>query len=429
MRTMLFKFPVIIAGLLAFGGCVKEKCSRITTKTIYTPILMAEADYWASVKTEAPQEIGQPGKIYVKDQFIYVNEPYKGVHIIDNSNPRSPKNVAFLNIRGNVDIAIKGNTLYADSYADLAVFNISDPLHIAFSKKLDGVVNYPVNAAGLMMGQSVRNNDSMVVGYNTRDTTYPCDCEDKEGLIMYDNMGYKLNSASYSATAQAGGGTGKGGSMARFTIAKDYLYTVNWNALKAFDVSDAANPVHKGEQNVGIGGIETIFPYGEYLFIGSTTAMYIYDIINPAAPQRRSSVTHFKACDPVVVEGTKAYVTVRSGSNCGGNINELMVFDISNVDQPVKLASYQMKNPFGLGVSNGRLFICEGTFGLRFMQGTDVTKISTTKLIEGINTYDVIPYDNNQHLLVSAADGVYQYDYTAMNNPVLLSKINVKNRP
>jgi hypothetical protein len=59
------------------------------------------------------------------------------------------------------------------------------------------------------------------------------------------------------------------------------------------------------------------------------------------------------------------------------------------------------------------------------MQGTDFTSISTTKLIEGLTTYDVIPY-SDKNLLVSAADGVYQYDYTAMNNPVLLSKINIK---
>jgi len=422
MRIMLLKFSVIVAGMLALGGCVKEKCSRITTQTIYTPMVMAKADYWASVKSEAPQEIGVPGKIYVKDQYIFVNEISKGIHVIDNSDPRAPKNVAFLNIRGNVDIAIKGNTLYADSYADLVVFNIVDPLHISFVKKLDNIIAYPINSAGLMMGQSVRNNDSMVVGYNTRDTTYECDCAKRNEWLVYDNAGYSLNESAYKAS----NGTGKGGSMARFTIAKDYLYTVNWNQLKAFDISNAANPVHKGEQNIG-GGIETIFPYGDYLFIGSTNAMFIYDIINPAAPKKRSTATHFRACDPVVVEGTKAYVTVRSGAACGGNINELQVFDVANVDQPIKLASYQMKNPFGLGVSNGKLFICEGTFGLRFMQGTDFASISTTKLIEGFTTYDVIPY-SDKNLLVSAMDGVYQYDYSAMNNPVLLSKISIKKR-
>lgn len=420
MRTMLFKLPVIIAGLLAFSGCVKEKCSRITTQTIYTPVLMAKADYWASVKSEAPKEIGSPGKIYVKDQYIFVNEPQKGIHIIDNSNPKAPKNVSFLNIKGNVDMAIKGNTLYADSYGALVVFNIDDPQHISFVKKIEDILPLPVNVDGLMMGMFLRHRDSMVVGYTSRDTTFECDCVKQNEWLVYDNAGYSLTASSFKSNS----GTGKGGSMARFTIAKDYLYTINSYQLKAFDISDAKNPVAKGEQQV-TGGIETIFPYGDYLFIGSTSAMFIYDIIDPAAPKKRSMATHFRACDPVVVEGNKAYVTVRSGAICGGNINELQVFDVSNVDQPVKLATYQMKNPFGLGVSNGRLFICEGTFGLRFMNGTDATFIFTTKLVDGLNTYDVIPY-SDKNLLVSAADGVYQYDYTNMNNPELLSKINIK---
>lgn len=422
MRIMLLRFSVIIAGMLALGGCVKEKCSRITTTTIYTPVYMAKADYWASVKSEAPKEIGIPGKIYVKDQYIFVNEADKGIHIIDNSNPRAPKNTAFLNIRGNVDMAIKGNTLYADSYGALLVFNIIDPLHISFVKKIEDVLPLPVNANGLMLGMYIRNRDSMVVGYTTRDTTYACDCEKpRSEFLMYDNAGYSLNTASFKSNS----GTGKAGSMARFAIAKDHLYTVNWSNLKIFDISDAGNPVAKGDQFIGGGGIETIFPYGEHLFIGSSSAMFIYDIINPAVPKKRSMATHFRACDPVVVEGNKAYVTVRSGVSCGGNINELQVFDVANVDQPIKLATYPMKNPFGLGISNGRLFICEGTFGLRFMEGTSATNILTTKLIDGLNTYDVIPY-SDKNLLVSAADGVYQYDYSAMNNPVLLSKINIK---
>lgn len=428
MRTMLFKLPVIIASFLVFGGCVKEKCSRTITYKIYTPVSMAKADYLASIKAEAPREIGTTGKIYVKDQYIYVNELYKGIHVIDNSNPRSPKNVAFVNIMGNVDLAIKDNTLYADSYGSLAVFNISDPLHITLTRKIDSAVNYMVNSVGLMMGQSYLYKDSIVVEYTSRDTAYTCDCTVRNGgaaFLMSDNSGAGLPSSSFSA--KSGSSTGKGGSMARFTIAKDHLYTVNWAYLKTYDISDAPNPVSKGEQVVA-GGIETIFPFGEHLYIGSTSALFIYDIINPAVPKRRSSVSHFRACDPVVVEGTTAYVTIRSGVTCGGTFNQLLVFDVSNVDLPVKLATYDLKNPHGLGVNNGRLFICEGVYGLRFMTGNDVTKIATTKLLGGLDAYDVISYDAQQRLLVSAADGLYQYDYSAMNNPVLLSKINAKNR-
>lgn len=411
------KFPVMIAVIVALGGCAKDKCTKIVQRKVYTPVLMALTDYWASIKSEEPKEIGRTGKIYVKDQYIFVNEPYLGIHVIDNSTPASPQKISFLNVMGNIDIAIKGNYLYADSYNDLTVFDISNPRNITFVNRLPDATAYPISADGLVMGWKMYP-DSIVTGFTSRDTTY-CDCSTNDNMLLFASS---EAASSYSNKTQQ---TGKGGSMARFTIAGDYLYTVNHSQLKAFNLSNAAAPVFKGTQNIN-SGIETIFPYGDYLFIGSQNAMYIYDIANPAAPAQRSMVTHFRACDPVVVEGNKAYVTVRSGAACAGNLNQLQVFDISNVDNPIKLSTTEMKNPHGLGIDNGKLFICEGIFGLRFMNASDVMNITTTKLVDGFITYDVIPFENQHRLLVSARDGIYQYDYSAMNNPQLLSKIAVK---
>ncbi len=411
------KFLVVVALLCAWtlSGCLKDKCHRTVTRKIYTPVFMTVNDYWATMKMEKPRDIHQTGKIYIKDQYIFVNAPDSGIHIIDNSDPAAPRNISFLRLVGNRDMAIKGNTLYADGFADLAVYDISDPRNITLMKQLPAVLNFPVNEEGLIMGR-YKTPDSVIVGYTARDTTYSCDCETGPGLV-YDAALYSNSGGSKSAV-------GKGGSMARFTIVNDFLYTVNMQSLKAFDISNPAVPVPKGEQTIS-SGIETIFPYGKYLFIGSRSAMFIYDIADPAKPARRSAVTHFRACDPVVVEGNKAYVTIRSGNACGGNINQLQVFDVSNVDNPVKLTTVEMKNPFGLGVDKGRLFICEGTFGLRFLNAADVANIVTTKLIEGPETFDVIPYEGQNRLLVSAKDGVYQYDYSSMASPRLLSKISV----
>lgn len=411
------RFLVMIAVIVALGGCAKDKCTKIVQRKVYTPILMAVKDYWGSIKSEAPKEIGMTGKIYVKDQYIFVNEPYKGIHVIDNSTPASPQKISFLNVMGNMDIAIKGNYLYADSYTDLTVFDISDPRDITFVKRLAGATGYLVSQDGLVTGWKT-SNDSMVIGYTSRDTSY-CDCSDSENMLYFNSPG---TASSYPGKNQQ---TGKGGSMARFTIAGDYLYAVNYSQLKAFDISNAADPLFKNSQQIN-SVIETIFPYGKYLFIGSQNAMYIYDIINPAAPSQRSMVTHFRACDPVVVEGNKAYVTIRSGSTCAGTLNQLQVFDVSNVDNPIKLSTTEMKNPHGLGIDNGKLFICEGTFGLRFMDASDVRNITTTKLVDGLDTYDVIPFENQHRLLVSARDGIYQYNYSTMANPQLLSKIAVK---
>ncbi|QEH40324.1 LVIVD repeat-containing protein [Chitinophaga sp. XS-30] len=422
MRTSMFAIPIaLLAVVMTFGGCVKEKCNRTVQTKIFTPIWMSMEEYYASAMSTAPVEIEQAGKIYVKDQYLFVNEVLKGIHVIDNSDPAAPKPVSFINILGNIDMAVKGNYLYADSYSDLLVFNISNPLDVRVEKRIPGVINYPTTTEGLVLGYHYAQQDSLIVGYTSRDTTYNYDCAQTWPEMMFDASAQSFASALKS---NSGGGTGKGGSMARFTIAKDHLYTVNYSQLKAFDLGNSADPAFKGEQQIGW-AIETIFPYGEYLFIGSSNAMYIYDIDNPAAPAKRSTVTHFTACDPVVVEGTTAYVTLRTGTTCAGTFNELQVFNVADVDNPVKLATYQMKNPHGLGIDNGKLFICEGVHGLRFLDAPDPLKIKTTKLVEGVNAYDVIPY--NQGLIVSAVNGIYQYDYKNMSNPVLLSKINVKN--
>ncbi len=91
----------------------------------YYPILMERSELDKSVFVRENQEITEPGKIYYKDQMIYLNEKYKGIHVIDNSNPASPEKIAFINIPGCIDIAIKNNNLLADNAIDLVSIDLS----------------------------------------------------------------------------------------------------------------------------------------------------------------------------------------------------------------------------------------------------------------------------------------------------------------
>lgn len=70
--------------------------------------------------------LANPGKIYFKDGYVFINEPGKGIHIIDNKNPREPKQISFINIYGNQDMAIRNNTLYADRTGGLLCLDISN---------------------------------------------------------------------------------------------------------------------------------------------------------------------------------------------------------------------------------------------------------------------------------------------------------------
>ena len=72
--------------------------------------------------------------------------------------------------------------------------------------------------------------------------------------------------------------TGQSGSLARFTILNDYLYTVDNQKLNVFNISNRENPVFVNAVNVGF-DIETLFAYKTYLYIGSRNGMFIYDAV------------------------------------------------------------------------------------------------------------------------------------------------------
>jgi pyrrolidone-carboxylate peptidase len=90
----------------------------------YKAVLMTREQLESSIKTDTPQEMKNPGKIYLKDHFIFIIEKYKGVHIVDNSDRLNPIKKGFIHIPGIVDVAVKGDVLYADNAVDLVALDI-----------------------------------------------------------------------------------------------------------------------------------------------------------------------------------------------------------------------------------------------------------------------------------------------------------------
>lgn len=238
-----------------------------------------------------------------------------------------------------------------------------------------------------------------------------------------------------------GGGTGKGGSMARFTIAGDYIYTVDDHNLKITYIADPANPkeINGFPLHDVSGDIETIFPYDGKLFIGSRSAMYIYDIsVKPKEPQFISKTNHFRSCDPVVAYGNTAYVTLNNASvNCGGRGDFLLLYDITDLKYPVLSKSYQYTgtiHPAGLGVDGpaGKLFVCTNV-GVEVYDITDnavepIKYIGDLTELDGVgilDAYDLIPMDGL--LIVVGKDGLFQFDYTE-EEIILLSSLDLRKK-
>ena len=108
-------------------GCIKDHCTQ--TYSYFVPVYKTSEEVRANIKSNAPREIERTGKLYIRGNYIFLNEIDKGIHIIDNAIPSSPKNVAFIDIPGNMDMAVKGNTLYADAYTVLITLDFTDPLN------------------------------------------------------------------------------------------------------------------------------------------------------------------------------------------------------------------------------------------------------------------------------------------------------------
>ena len=83
-----------------------------------------------------------------------------------------------------------------------------------------------------------------------------------------------------------------------------------------------------------------------------------------------------------------------------------------------------MDSPYGLGIDNKKLFICEGKGGLKTFDATNIMDIKQLQHFKDMNAYDVIPLNNT--LMMIGKDGLYQYDYSNPNSLKLLSKISVK---
>lgn len=155
--------------------------------------------------------------------------------------------------------------------------------------------------------------------------------------------------------------SGVGGSTARFTIQKNHLITIEDRAISVFSLDDPYDPMHIDFFTTNL-TLETIYPFDDdKLLIGTTTgAVIMYH--EPAGTLTQVSFAgHFRSCDPVIAHENYMYVTLRDGTKCGTGetgINQLLVFDISDIRNPIKRKEIEIDQPFGLGISGDHLFIC-----------------------------------------------------------------------
>ncbi|PHQ61379.1 MAG: hypothetical protein COC08_05165, partial [Maribacter sp.] len=222
---------------LGFQSCEKNDDGKYADYLVARPLKISKAEFRNSVDIIAPRPIEESGKIYAYKNYIFVNDKYRGVHVIDNSDPKAPKKISFIKIAGNVDISVKDDYLYADSITDLMVLDISDMNNIKIVNRLENVLrdNIVLPAdADFFEWEDIDYSTEMIIGWET--------VTERRLIEEFENKNGTRGDVFAMAEALNSTSVGQGGSLARFKIVNDFLYAVDSHSINIFNISDLENP-------------------------------------------------------------------------------------------------------------------------------------------------------------------------------------------
>lgn len=340
----------------------------------------------------------KPGKICLDGNRLYVVVPGWGVRVFDIKNLAAVREIRFIRVDGIVDIAVHGEYLYANQYRDLVLLKVPlDPAvePVEVKRNRDVFENIPHGA-----------DPKMIAGFSSWDD---------QPLFGGPAPGFAQN-----------------GSMSCFALAGNCFYAVDDEKLITFHARPtAANLLEKIDVDLTGKVLETVFTDGESrLYLGSQLGMDIYDNSNRENPALLGTYKHARSCDPVVVQGDFAYLTMRDGRDCAGNVNQLEIIDISRPSTPRRVMAHQLTNPHGLAILENLLIVCDGTDGLRAFQiSPERRKIIETAHLKNFTAYDVLYNAEKKAAIISTPGKTLIYSFLNPSAPIQLSSIDLTSTP
>ena len=341
-------------------------------------------------------------KIHLSGDLLIRTIPGEDIGLYSIANPADVQELGSIKIEGNHDVATADSWLYADDAGDLKVYDIADPKAPELAGTVEKVFEHDLATAALSEESReeriARNRNNGEVGGMSGCGS---GCGSTDGRVM-------AASSSNSSGTSTASGAGTGGSMTRFIVVENTLYCVDGDKMKIFNIEDRATPEYLKSVTITT-GLETVFRSGDHLFVGGQQGMYIYSVADEVNPHKISTFSHSTSCDPVVVDGDRAYVTLRGGNGCGGELNQLEIIDISDITQPVLVKTIPMKSPYGLAAKDGIVMVCDGDAGLKTLR-TEGASGAVTRCdgLQEITPFDVIWH--NDLAVVTAEEGFWLYD-------------------
>lgn len=323
-----------------------------------------------------------PLNMTAHEGWLFVSDAYAGVRVYDVTDPTNPTLVHTIPLWDNTGNAARGDVLYANEGLSLRAYRISGETY----ELVDEIEREP---------QWVDN-----VFVEPRSRGFGCQCADDDAVT--------------SPSPQSAGS-----SYATFAVVDEYLYYLDYGELVTVSIADPEEMKEVSRLAVGW-DIETLHPTEDYLFIGGSRGMYIFDRLLPAAPRKLSRLEHTRACDPVVVSGDVAYVTLRGRGRCGGARDVLLTVDIARPSQPKVVCETNVATPHGLAVNDPLLYVSKGDNGFALF---DVSRVGAPDLVKvwPDATRDFIWIDDLLYVMTS--NQVKIFGVANPESPVLLSTL------
>lgn len=131
----------------------------------YIPITVTRAEL-NKITLQDPKPTAKNEKIYLKDQYIFVNDRRDGFHIIDNSDPANPKKMKYLKALGSTDVAVRNDILYINQARDLVALKINTSNNsIQLLKRIENVFP-PLRSPDGFEGPA--DNDKIVIDWKEK---------------------------------------------------------------------------------------------------------------------------------------------------------------------------------------------------------------------------------------------------------------------
>ncbi len=269
---------------------------------------------------------GAPQDVFVVGDKAYTASGGAGLHVIDVSEPRLPKEIAFLDVPGDMlrDVFLSGNYAYTIAGGGwLRVIDISNSTNlIEVGSCFTSSYPYEVVAAGSYVYIA-----SVDVGLQVFDVAVPAnpvevgffDAPGANGVFVEGNYAYIAQQQSGPTNVQG--------------------------TVLILDISDPTAIAEVGAYIVPNNAFFGVYVLGNYAYVAASQ-LRILDVSNPTSPSE-ISILGLATGGPrgVLVSGRYAYVASHGGG--------LSVVDVTNPSTPIEVAnSIVIGHAFGLSLRN-----------------------------------------------------------------------------